>query len=162
VTTTVHDREKSETRRVSVSSAGIQGSADSWAASISADGRYVAFMSDANNLVPNDTNARSDIFVHGSELAIVAEPPVVLSGQTLTLTEYKCVAGNLASLWSVNVNGSSIFLLVAVGSFASDGNYVVSGPVPPGLSGDTITFRGYAYGQSGLVVGTGDVTVSFQ
>ena len=32
--------------------------------SISADGRYVAFQSYATNLVPGDTNAQPDIFVH--------------------------------------------------------------------------------------------------
>src|SRR5262249_17255542 len=32
--------------------------------SLSADGRFVAFESDANNLVPGDTNGAADIFVH--------------------------------------------------------------------------------------------------
>ena len=31
--------------------------------SISADGRYVAFCSDASNLVPGDTNGKYDVFV---------------------------------------------------------------------------------------------------
>lgn len=31
---------------------------------ISLDGRYVAFTSQANNFVDNDTNEKSDIFVH--------------------------------------------------------------------------------------------------
>ena len=31
--------------------------------SISADGRYVAFESDADNLVPGDTNGKKDVFV---------------------------------------------------------------------------------------------------
>ena len=41
-----------------------QGDGDSYCPSISADGRYVAFVSVATNLVPGDTNATSDIFVH--------------------------------------------------------------------------------------------------
>jgi Tol biopolymer transport system component len=51
---------------VSVNSGGDQGNGDSYAPSISADGRYVAFMSDATNLLGlgNDTNGWSDIFVH--------------------------------------------------------------------------------------------------
>jgi dipeptidyl aminopeptidase/acylaminoacyl peptidase len=36
---------------------------DSFAPSISADGRFVTFFSDANNLVPNDTNSANDVFV---------------------------------------------------------------------------------------------------
>lgn len=52
------------TSRVSVSSAG--GQADSWsyAPCISADGRFVAFVSSATNLVLGDTNRAPDIFLH--------------------------------------------------------------------------------------------------
>jgi Tol biopolymer transport system component len=51
------------TIRVSVTSAGAQANGDSSEASISADGRYVAFQSLATNLVPNDSNGQQDIFV---------------------------------------------------------------------------------------------------
>jgi Tol biopolymer transport system component len=51
------------TTRVSVSSAGAQGDRDSFAAGISADGRYVLFNSLARNLVSGDTNDRDDVFV---------------------------------------------------------------------------------------------------
>src|SRR4051794_22463668 len=44
------------TERVSVSSSGEQGNADSLGRSLSADGRFVAFTSYATNLVPGDTN----------------------------------------------------------------------------------------------------------
>jgi len=49
--------------RVSVSSGGVQGNHDSYRPSISADGRYVAFASQATNLVVGDTNGVADIFV---------------------------------------------------------------------------------------------------
>jgi Tol biopolymer transport system component len=52
------------TRRVSVGSDGTQGNSDSYRPSISADGRYVAFSSLANNLVTEDTNNEGDIFVY--------------------------------------------------------------------------------------------------
>src|SRR3989442_15756675 len=52
------------TERVSVDSAGTQGNAGSSQPSISADGRFVAFTSDATNLVPGDTNGAEDVFVH--------------------------------------------------------------------------------------------------
>lgn len=61
----VHDRQTGTTTRVSIDSAGRQGSG--WCcdeASVSADGRFVAFTSDAPNLVPGDTNATRDVFVH--------------------------------------------------------------------------------------------------
>src|SRR5439155_1190150 len=60
----VHDRLTGTTERVSVDSAGTQGNSDSVDASISADGRFVAFYSSANNLVPGDTNGAEDVFVH--------------------------------------------------------------------------------------------------
>ena len=49
---------------MSVSSIGVQGDNTSDTPSISADGRYVAFQSDATTLISNDTNASQDIFIH--------------------------------------------------------------------------------------------------
>ncbi len=60
----VRDRVSGVTTRVSVSSAGAQGNGPSFAPSISGDGRYVAFESDASNLVEGATNGRADVFVH--------------------------------------------------------------------------------------------------
>jgi Tol biopolymer transport system component len=52
-----------KTKRVSVSSAEVQGNNGSYNPSISADGRFVAFGSDATNLVGGDTNGWEDVFV---------------------------------------------------------------------------------------------------
>ncbi len=60
----VHDRDKGETTRVSVSSDGLQADAGSYGVAISADGRIVAFGSNATNLVPADTNNVMDVFIH--------------------------------------------------------------------------------------------------
>jgi Tol biopolymer transport system component len=60
----VHDRASGTTEMVSVDSAGAQGNDFSDHPSISADGRWVAFDSAATNLVPDDTNNDSDLFVH--------------------------------------------------------------------------------------------------
>jgi Tol biopolymer transport system component len=51
------------TQRISVGPGGVQGDGDSWPSQISADGRYVVFVSDATNLVPGDTNGWPDVFV---------------------------------------------------------------------------------------------------
>lgn len=59
-----HDRQTGRTTRVSVSSAGQEGKGTSYLPTLSTYGRYVAFWSSANNLVADDTNARSDAFVH--------------------------------------------------------------------------------------------------
>jgi hypothetical protein len=60
----VHDRLTGATERVSVSSQGDQPDGFCQDVSISADGRLVAFTSDAPNLVPGDTNGDEDIFLH--------------------------------------------------------------------------------------------------
>ena len=59
----VHDRQTGTTTRVSVSTAGAQANRQADRPAISADGRYVAFVSVADTLVPNDTNGLADIFV---------------------------------------------------------------------------------------------------
>jgi len=59
----VRDTLTNTTTRVSVDSAGNQANFRSYNASISADGRFVAFNSDASNIVPGDTNDERDIFV---------------------------------------------------------------------------------------------------
>src|SRR3954447_22532376 len=51
------------TERVSVSSTGAQGFRDSYAPSLSGDGRLVAFSSGAAKLVPGDYNHEVDVFV---------------------------------------------------------------------------------------------------
>ena len=50
--------------RVSVDNAGVQGDRGSYTPSISADGRYVVFASDARNFDSGDTNGLSDLYVH--------------------------------------------------------------------------------------------------
>lgn len=60
----VRDRVTGTTTRVSVSSTGAQANFVSWEPSLSDDGRFVAFRSAAWNLVPGDTNASDDVFVH--------------------------------------------------------------------------------------------------
>jgi Tol biopolymer transport system component len=60
----VRDRVAKTTVRVSVDSSGGEADADSQQPSISADGRFVAFSSDATDLVAGDTNGYADAFVH--------------------------------------------------------------------------------------------------
>ncbi|MGV7222897.1 MAG: hypothetical protein ACQ9MH_15380 [Nitrospinales bacterium] len=60
----VHDRQTDQTSRASINSIGSEGNGSSAYASISSDGRYVAFESVATNLVENDTNNTDDVFLH--------------------------------------------------------------------------------------------------
>jgi len=50
-------------QRVSTTVTGVRGDGDSYDPAVSADGKLVVFASDAGNLVSNDTNGVTDIFV---------------------------------------------------------------------------------------------------
>ena len=60
----IYDRVEQTTERINVAIGNTQPNGDSYGASISDDGRYVAFVSEADNLVADDTNERADIFVY--------------------------------------------------------------------------------------------------
>jgi Tol biopolymer transport system component len=76
----VHDRQTGQTTRVSVASDGSQGNVESYDPFISADGRYVAFHSDATNLVGGDTNGDRDVFVHDRQTAQTTRVSVASDG----------------------------------------------------------------------------------
>jgi len=77
----VRDRQNGTTELVSVDTGGMQGNLDSFAPSISADGRFVAFLSDASNLVPGDTNGATDVFVRDRQTGTTELVSVSLFGQ---------------------------------------------------------------------------------
>jgi Tol biopolymer transport system component len=67
----VHDTQTGTTTRVSLATDGTEGNGGSHLPSISADGRYVAFISDASNLVSGDTNGDYDVFVHENDTVLI-------------------------------------------------------------------------------------------
>jgi Tol biopolymer transport system component len=101
----VYDRVAKSTDRVSVASDGTEANAShgSTAPSISGDGRFVTFSSEASNLVPGDTNSRSDIFIHDRQAGI---------------TERLSVASNGTQANGAVANG------YAGGSISADGRFV--------------------------------------
>ena len=76
----VHDRDTGATERVSVATAGTEANNESYSPAISSAGRFVAFRSDATNLVVNDTNHNSDIFVHDRTLGVTERVSVASDG----------------------------------------------------------------------------------
>jgi Tol biopolymer transport system component len=78
----VRDRVAGTTERVSVASGGAQANRDSHRAVISADGRFVAFLSTASNLVAGDTNGSGDVFVRDR---VAATTTLVSVGRKLTV-----------------------------------------------------------------------------
>src|SRR5881409_3649136 len=76
----VHDRLTGTTERVSVASGGTEGNDASLGPALSADGRFVAFQSDATNLVAGDTNGATDVFVHDRQTGATERMSVASSG----------------------------------------------------------------------------------
>jgi hypothetical protein len=65
----------------SVNTAGVRGNGTSEQPSVSADGRYVAFDSDARNLVRGDRNRRTDVFVRDRTLGVTTRASVATTNQ---------------------------------------------------------------------------------
>jgi Tol biopolymer transport system component/Mg-chelatase subunit ChlD len=107
----VHDTVTGTTARASLSSAGVQANAGSDDPSISADGRYLAFWSDASTLVPGDTNGVRDIFVRDTQTGTTTRASVASDG-----TQANAASDNP----SISDDGSLL-------AFDSDASTLVSG-----------------------------------
>jgi Tol biopolymer transport system component len=81
----LHDRLAVTTERVNLGPGNIQATGgNSFAPSVSADGRYVAFSSKATNLVASDTNAHEDVFVHDRQTSTTTRVSVSSAGAQAT------------------------------------------------------------------------------
>lgn len=67
--------------RISVNSLGRQANGDSGGATISANGRLVAFTSRASNLVDGDTNGTQDVFIKNLSTGVVRRVSTTRSGE---------------------------------------------------------------------------------
>jgi Tol biopolymer transport system component len=76
----VYDRQAKTTTRVSVDLGGGDPDWHSSSPAISADGRFVAYSSLATDLVPGDSNEKSDIFVYDRQAGITTRVSVNLQG----------------------------------------------------------------------------------
>ena len=77
----VHDRNTHLTGVVSLSSAGQRQNGYAGSQSISANGRFAIVETDADNMVPNDTNATTDEFVRDRWLNTTERVTVNSSGE---------------------------------------------------------------------------------
>ena len=77
----VHDMQARTTRRVSLSSAGVQANSVSTIPSLSSDGQTLVFASFASNLVAGDTNGHWDVFVRDLQTGVTERVSVSSSGQ---------------------------------------------------------------------------------
>ncbi|MBN1450525.1 MAG: PD40 domain-containing protein [Anaerolineales bacterium] len=179
----VHDRQTDQTTRVSVSSSGVEANGYSSSPAISGDGRYVAFYTDATNLVSGDTNGCGDIFVHDRQTGQTTRVSVSSSGveenapppdDYLVLSisgngRYVAFYSDATNLVSGDTNGATdIFVhdlqtgTTTRASVASDGTEANAGSREPSLSGDG-RYIAFVSGATNLVAedtnGKGDVFV---
>jgi Tol biopolymer transport system component len=149
----VHNCKTGNTRRVSVSSNGAQGDWDSLMASVSADGRLVAFMSLAANLVPGDTNDFQDVFVHDRQTGQTTRVSVASGGvqgngdsEHLSIsangrfvafeaTSTNLVANDTNGVWDVFVHDRQTGQTTRV-SVASNGAQATEWSADPSISAD--------------------------
>ena len=116
--------------RVSVDSAGVQANGASVNARISADGRYVAFESEATNLVAGDTNLSADVFVRD-----------LLAGTTtrVDVSSGGVQANSDARMCSISADGRFVcFSSVASTLVSGDSNAVRDVFVRDLLTGQTV------------------------
>jgi Tol biopolymer transport system component len=168
----VLDRKTGATERVSVASNGTEANSFSFGSSISADGRYITYASDASNLVPGDSNNASDVFAFDrktgtTERVSVAsngtqgndgsgDPSISADGRYVT---YFSFATNLIPGDTNDTPGvASIFVFdrktgtTERVSVTHDGTEANGGSFNPDISADG-RFVTYASGASNLVLG---------
>ncbi len=152
-----------ENWRASVDSSGLQGDGRSDNVSLSADGRWVAFESDATNLVPGDTNGSDDVFVHDLASGITTRVSVDSSGQQANGRSespsisadgrFVAFAGSAGNLVAADSNGildvfvhdrqSGLTRRVSIDSAGSEANGVSSGAWIS-ADGRIVAFHSYA------------------
>ena len=149
----VHDLQTGTTVRVSTASDGTQANGDSQAPSISADGRYTAFQSDASNLVSGDTNGQWDIFVHDRQTGTTARvstasdgteansrswwPSISADGRYVAFGSHarNLVSGDTNGRWDIFVHDMQAGTTARV-SIASDGTQAKQDSYTPSISVD--------------------------
>lgn len=174
----VCDRTTGVIQLVSVDSSGTQGNSVSRAPSISADGRYVAFESAADNLVSNDTNGTTDVFVRDLGLGTTVRASISSAGSEADLASskpfisadgrfvaFESMATNLAGLdangnYDIYVHDMQTGLTVR-GSVDSSGLGGVGDSFEPRLTPDgrLLAFASYAHLDAGDTNAEEDVFV---
>ncbi|HZV36239.1 MAG TPA: hypothetical protein VFB72_16805 [Verrucomicrobiae bacterium] len=95
------------TTLVSVNTNGVGGNGSSHSAVMSPDGRFVAFVSAASDLVTNDSNNLEDVFVRDMELAstVLASPGAMGTAPT-SASDFPCITpdGHYVAFYSTATN----------------------------------------------------------
>ncbi|MCD6392044.1 MAG: fibronectin type III domain-containing protein, partial [Planctomycetes bacterium] len=111
----VYDRHTGKNELISVATDGAQADRDSWGVDISADGRWVVFVSEARNLSEQDTNYYADVYVHdriGDETTVVSVSSDGIIGNG------RCCMESASKRWAAAISDDGRY--VAFDSIASN------------------------------------------
>ncbi len=158
----LRDRVAGTTQVISVASDGQRTLAGCSKAGMTADAQTVAFGSDGRNLIDDDTNGRSDVFIRGPEMSLSVQPSRVEPGEVFTIATWGGEGNGL--LYLTKFDGNPVNLRLAHLRYRAlrgwEQGYAV--PASPSLQGMTATFQAYGYGRvTGESFATREVTVQF-
>jgi Tol biopolymer transport system component len=127
----VHDRQTGITRRATVNGLGLPSNSTfvGGQPAISADGQFVAFESNASNLVPSDTNDQSDAFV--AAWPVLPDPPYVNTVRNGTFT-------NALQDWQTFATPDPSFIVT---QFTGGVLEFFRQPPPPGTTNQAVVFQ---------------------
>jgi hypothetical protein len=106
-----HDRATGETVRISVAADGSEGNGESFEAEISGDGNLVVFTSMSFNLVGNDANGTSDVFLRNVSAGTTDRISVSISGGDVDLASSQPVINNDGRFVAFTSRGTNLVTL---------------------------------------------------
>lgn len=121
----VYELASGKTEIISVASDGTQANNASFVLGISGDGRYVLFISDADNLILGDSNGSRDLFVHDRETNQTTRESLATDGEQL--------------------DGFSSSHVFVANSISADGRYIFFRSQASNVVPDQRLLRGIAY-----------------
>ena len=149
----VRDRQLGTTEKVSVDSSGISGNGPSTSPSLSPDGRFIVFDSDATNLVAGDTNGWTDVFLHDRQTGLTERVSVGASGLQgnnmsfggMPSADGRWVAFSTYAGFNLSTSGSNVFIrdrstgTLQIVNSPNDSGYSLNDSITP--DGRWVTFN---------------------
>ena len=142
----VKDMVTGTTVRASTGSNGEQGDGISNYANISGDGRYVSFVSFAPNLVPGDTNAKSDIFVKDLVTGLITRASTDSAGAQANDESTEAIVGASGVYVAFTSTATNLVLNDTNGVADIFIKYIVTGETTRAASQNTGVFIGAVSG----------------
>ncbi len=163
----LYDSQTLASRRINVSQQGAQGNAASNNPVISSNGRYVAYASDANNLILGDTNGFSDIFVVDTLTGLVSRVSVTSSGgqannpsfkpaisSTGRYVVFESTATNLDSAYTLSAAGGVSHIYLVDRDVSNSGTFDTAGNISTKLVDVDVTTPASVIGNASAIQAT--------